>query len=56
MHFVVLSKRLKISGALVEAEFWELAVRVIEVAAILAMVPLEMRAISGATGDRKSVV
>ena len=46
MHFVVSSKRLKISGALVEAEFWELAVRVIKVAAVLAIVPLETRAIA----------
>ena len=44
MHFVVSRKRLKISVALVETDFWELAVRVIEVLDMLAMVLLEMRA------------
>ena len=43
MHFVVSIKRLKISGALVEEDFGDLAVRVFEVADMLAMVPLEMR-------------
>ena len=39
-----MAKVARASGTLVEAEFGELAVGVFEVAVILAMVPLEMRA------------